>query len=88
MNALVVIYVLLHVILCVAVGWLLVLRQTFAWRLALGLIQSGVLWNLAGLIWLGYDTVWPGELVTTGGFCLAILGLLFLRNPLVTRRNA
>jgi hypothetical protein len=74
--------------LCAAVGWLLTLPQTFAWRVVLGLIQFGALWNLAGLFWIGYDTVWPGEPVITGGFCLAILGLLFLRNPLVTRRSS
>lgn len=87
MTMLIVIYVLLHFVLCAAVGWLLMLPQTLAWRVVLGLIQFGGLWNLAGLIWLGYGNVWPGEPVITGGFCLAVLGLLFFKHPLVTHRR-
>ncbi|MBN3777454.1 hypothetical protein G3O06_07800 [Burkholderia sp. Ac-20345] len=86
MNALALIYVVQHFALCAAVGYLLTLPQALVWRVILALIQFGALWNLAGLIWLGYDTVWPGEPVITGGFCLAVFGLMFLKHPLVTNR--
>lgn len=87
MNTLVILYVLVHIVLAITVGWLLTLQgQPRAWRIVLGLIQFGALWNLAGLIWLGYSNVWPGEPVITGGFCLAFLGLVFYRQPLVTRK--
>jgi len=87
MSALILVYVLLHLVLCAAVGWLLMLPQSFAWRVVLGMTQFGGLWNLAGLIWLGYDEVWPGEPVITGGFCLAVLGMMFFKQPLVTRKR-
>ncbi|KVS61641.1 hypothetical protein WK39_13695 [Burkholderia cepacia] len=64
------------------------LPQVLVWRIVLALIQFGGLWNLAGLIWLGYDNVWPGELVITGGFCLTVFGLMFFKRPLVTNRGA
>ncbi|WP_233873482.1 hypothetical protein [Paraburkholderia adhaesiva] len=74
--------------LCAAVGWLMILLQVLAWRVALALIQFRGLWNLAGLIWLGYENVWPGEPVITAGFCLVVLGLMFFKQPLVTHRSA
>ncbi|KVO05545.1 hypothetical protein WJ69_22865 [Burkholderia ubonensis] len=85
--AIVYVYVVLHLTLCGAVGYLLTLPQVLAWRIVLALIQFGALWNLAGLIWLGYDNVWPGEPVITGGFCLAVFGLMFFKRPLVTNRT-
>ncbi|AJK46310.1 hypothetical protein [Burkholderia plantarii] len=86
MSPLIVVYVLMHLALCSTVGWLLMLPQSPAWRAVLGVIQFGALWNLAGLIWLGYNDVWPGEPVITGGFCLAILGAMFFKRPLATRK--
>ncbi|VWC26584.1 hypothetical protein BPS26883_06164 [Burkholderia pseudomultivorans] len=87
MNALEFVYFVLHVVLCVAVGWLLCLRgQPRVWRVVLGMIQFGALWNLTGLIWLGYSTVWPGEPIITGGFCLVAVGMIFFKQKLVTRR--
>lgn len=50
------------------------------------MIQFGALWNLTGLIWLGYSTVWPGEPIITGGFCLVAVGMIFFKQKLVTRR--
>ncbi len=88
MSALGLFYVVLHIVLAIAVGRLLTLHgQPRAWRIVLGLIQFGALWNLAGLIWLGYTNVWPGEPIITSGFCLAFLGLMFYKQPLVTRRD-
>jgi len=46
----------------------------------------GALCNIAGLIWLGYNLVYPGEPVITVGFCLFVLGLVFSKQPLITRR--
>ena len=87
MNALIAIYFVLHGVLFGTVGWLLALPQIFVWRIVLGVIQFGTLWNLAGLLWLGYDRIWPGEPVIAAGFCLVMLGLWFLRAPLVTHRR-
>jgi hypothetical protein len=87
MNALAVVYLLLNFVLCTAAGWLLVLGQPILWRLVLIVIQFGTLWNLAGLIWLGYDQIWPAEPLITAGFCLMLIGSLFFKQPLVTRRT-
>lgn len=86
MSPLVAFYVALHVLLFGLVGWLFLLPQSLGWRIVLGIIWLGALWNMAGLIWLGYDSVWPGEPFITTGVCLAFLGLVFFKNPLVTRR--
>lgn len=86
MNPMVVTYLILHFVLFATVGWFFTLPQSFAWRCALGIVWLGALWNMAGLIWLGYTSVWPGEPFITIGFCLAFLGLLFFKKPLVTRR--
>jgi hypothetical protein len=87
MSPLVVIYVALHVVLFVTIGWLLILPQSFVYRCALGVVWTGALWNMAGLIWLGYNTVWPGEPFITAGICLVFLILVFSQKPLVTRRT-
>lgn len=88
MNPLVIIYVALHIVLFVTVCWLIALPQSLGWRCSLGIIWLGALWNMAGLIWLDYDSVWPGEPFITSGVCLAFLGLVFFKQPLVTRRGA
>ena len=88
MNLLIQTYVVLHFLLGATVGWLLTLSgQPRVWRCVLGLIWLGSLWNMAGLIWLGYISVWPGEPFITSGFCLAFLGLVFFKQPLATRRR-
>ncbi|MGF6793091.1 hypothetical protein OKW27_007428 [Paraburkholderia sp. 35.1] len=40
------------------------------------------------LIWPGYTSVWLEEPFITVGFCLGFLGLVFFKQPLVTRRHA
>ncbi|RQH06640.1 hypothetical protein [Paraburkholderia dinghuensis] len=79
-------HTMLNIVLGVTVGYLLSLHgQPWVWRAILGVIQFGVLWDLAGLLWLGYRAVWPGESILTAGFSLAFLALIASGKSLVTR---
>lgn len=79
------IYAAINILIFLAICYLLVQpRQPKVWRIALGIIAGGVLWNLAGLIWARYSSVWPGEPVMGFGILLVFGVLLVLRVPLVT----
>lgn len=78
-------YIVLHVLLCAVAYYLLIQAgQTLFWRFVMGVLVIGGLWNMAGLIWLGYSNIWPGEPIITGGFVLWMLGVIFSKRPLVT----
>lgn len=86
MNASTISNIVANLGIAVAAGYLLILQNSRVWRAFLAIIECGALCNLAGLIWLGYNTVWPGEPLVDAGFWLVLMGLCFYRVPLVTRR--
>lgn len=86
MIAVIVFYGIVNCLLGGVVWWMVILPgQAWGWRLILGLLLVGALVNLAGIIWLDYSSIWPGELALTSGACLAFLGMAFFKHPIVTR---